>query len=148
MASADTDLPAASRIIISPPVSRQFAQLRKLAELSERHLRAELDALSAQANEKVSCLPYPDNEFTQGWLDHDLYQLSEVLPKTQRYALLMVTMGAIEHNLHLACAAAEGLFQQRLSETDIGGTGITRSVTYLTKACGLKIERTQTRIKN
>ena len=121
--------------------SHGLAELSDLAELSERLLKNELDALSARVHEKVSCLPFPENEFEQGWFDDDLYQLAEVFPKIQRYALFITTMGAIEHHLHNMCTVAKKICDQSLSPSDLNGRGIVRSVKYLTKVCGFRISQ-------
>ena len=121
--------------------SHELKEVRDFVDLSERLLKKELEALSARIHEKTSCRPLPDREFKLGWCDDDIYQLSEVFPRIQRYSLFVSIIGMIEHHLQYICRQAKRICHEELAASDLNGKGLVRSIDYLIKVCHFRISR-------
>lgn len=118
-----------------------LTDMREFVDLSERLLKDELDALTQRIDERVSCLPLPEQESELGWFDDDVYRLSDIFPRIQRYALFTSLLGMMENHLRRFCRSAKQVCDAELSASDLRGHGISQSLDYLIKVCHFRISR-------
>jgi hypothetical protein len=127
--------------VVTSHARNALDELHDLAELSEKLLENELEALSVRVEDKVCTLDSPEKEDELAWYNDDFYRLSIIFPRIQRYALFTATMSAIEYHLYRMCKVAQQIGNHSLSLKDLSGRGIVRSLAYLTKVCGYKISQ-------
>jgi len=123
-------------------VRHDLMDMREFVDLSERLLKEELNALTQRIDERVPGLPAPDQEAELGWFDDDIYRLSDIFPRIQRYSLFTSLLSMIEQHLRSFCRSAKQVCEVELSASDLKEHGISQSLDYLIKVCHFQISRT------